>query len=64
MSDIKEIKKAEMSEIIDFYYKIEEYGHIFHLDPKLLDEPFKKIIKGHRSTTIMALIICISLYRI
>ena len=46
MADIKEIKKAEMSEIIDFYYKIEEYGHIFHLDPKLLDEPFKKIIEG------------------
>lgn len=41
-----EIKKVEMSEIIDFYYKIEEYGHIFHLDPKLLDEPFKKIIEG------------------
>ena len=36
MADIKEIKKAEMIEIIDFYYKIEEYGHIFHLDPKLL----------------------------
>lgn len=35
-----------MSEMIDFYYKIEEYGHIFHLDLKLLDEPFKKIIEG------------------
>lgn len=46
MSDIKEIKKAEMSEIIDFYYHIEDYGHIFHIDPKLLDEPFKKIIEG------------------
>ena len=46
MADIKEIKKAEMSEIIDFYYKIEDYGHIFHLNPKLLDEPFKKIIGG------------------
>ena len=46
MADIREIKKAEMSEIIDFYYKILEYGHIFHLDPKLLDEPFKKIIEG------------------
>lgn len=44
--DIMEIKKAEMIEIIDFYYKIEEYGHIFHLEPKLLDEPFKKIIEG------------------
>jgi hypothetical protein len=47
--DINEIKKAEMIEIIDFYYKIEEYGHIFHLDPKLLDEPFKKIIEGMKA---------------
>jgi hypothetical protein len=46
MADIKEIKKAEMQEIIDFYYGIEEYGHIFHLDPKLLDEPFRKILEG------------------
>jgi len=46
VADIKEIKKAEMNEISDFYYHIEEYGHIFHLDPKLLDEPFKKIIEG------------------
>lgn len=44
--DIKDIKKQEMQEIIDFYYHIEEYGHIFHLDPKLLDEPFKKIMDG------------------
>lgn len=35
-----------MQEIIDFYYKIDEYGHIFHLDPSLLDEPFKKILEG------------------
>ena len=46
MSDIKEIKSVEMGEIIDFYYDIEEYGHIFHLDEKLLDEPFKKIMEG------------------
>ena len=46
MSNIKEIKSTEMQEIIDFYYKIDEYGHIFHLDPKLLDEPFKKIMEG------------------
>jgi len=46
MSNIKEIKSIEMQEIIDFYYSIEEYGHIFHLDPKLLDEPFKKIMDG------------------
>lgn len=38
-----------MSEIIDFYYKIEEYGHIFHFDQKLLDEPFNKIIEGIKS---------------
>ena len=46
MSNIKEIKSIEMQEIIDFYYEIDEYGHIFHLDFKLLDEPFKKIIDG------------------
>lgn len=46
MSDIMKIKKNEMNEIIDFYYKIDEYGHIFHLDDKLLDEPFKKILEG------------------
>jgi len=46
MSDIKKIKSVEMQEIIDFYYGIEDFGHIFHLDPKLLDEPFKKIMEG------------------
>jgi hypothetical protein len=35
-----------MDEILDFYHGIEEYGHIFYLDPKLLDEPFKKILEG------------------
>jgi hypothetical protein len=44
--DINSIKKDEMQEIIDFYYFIKEYGHIFHLESKLLDEPFKKIIEG------------------
>lgn len=44
--DIKEIKKEEMSNILDFYYGIIEYGHIFHLDPKLLDKPFEKILEG------------------
>lgn len=44
--DIKKIKPDEMEEIIDFYYHIEDFGHIFHLDPKLLDEPFRKIIEG------------------
>jgi hypothetical protein len=44
--DIKELKSQEMQEIIDFYYHIEDYGHIFKLDPKRLDEPFKKIIES------------------
>jgi len=44
--DIKEIKKNEIIEIYDFLYGLEDYGHIFHLDPKLLDEPFNKILKG------------------
>jgi hypothetical protein len=44
--DIKELKPQEMEEIIDFYYHIEDYGHIFHLEPEKLDEPFKKIIEG------------------
>jgi len=46
MADIKEIKKYEMEEISDFLNKIEDYGHIFHMNPKLLDEPFKKIMEG------------------
>ena len=46
MSDIKEIKKEELQEIIDFYYSIEEYGHIFYDDKSILDAPFKKIIDG------------------
>lgn len=44
--DIKEIKSEEMTEIIDFWQHAEDYGHIFHFDPKLLDEPFRKIIEG------------------
>lgn len=46
MSDIKKLKANEMQEIIDFYYSIEDYGHIFELDPKLLDAPFAKIMEG------------------
>lgn len=44
--DIREIKKTEMQEIIDFQYHIEEYGHIYHYEAEKLDEPFKKIIEG------------------
>jgi len=44
--DIAEIKKVEIEEIYDFLNVLSEYGHIFHLDPKLLDEPFKKILEG------------------
>lgn len=44
--DIKVIKSEEMQEIIDFYYFIEEYGHIFYGDDSELTEPFKKIMDG------------------
>ena len=44
--DIKEIKKYEMGEIIDFYHHIEDYGHIFYDDSKILDSPFFKIMEG------------------
>ena len=44
--DIKDIKKEEMGDIIDFYYGIEEFGHIYHFPPERLDEPFKKIMEG------------------
>ncbi len=44
--EIKELKKNEMQEVIDFYYFIEDYGHIFYDDQKVLDEPFKQILDG------------------
>lgn len=44
--NIKDIKKNEMQEIIDFYYFIEDYGHIFYDEEKVLNEPFKKILDG------------------
>lgn len=46
MSDIKEIKAQEMSDIQDFCYSIEEYGHIYHYPADKLDEPFNKIMEG------------------
>jgi hypothetical protein len=46
MSDIKELKKDEMMEVIDFYSFIKDYGHIFYDDPVVLDKPFKKIMEG------------------
>jgi hypothetical protein len=46
MADIKELKKEEMQDIIDFWYHIQDYGHIFYDDPSILDAPFKKIIEG------------------
>lgn len=46
MADIKVLKKEEMQEIIDFWYFIEDYGHVFYDKPELLDSPFKKIIEG------------------
>ena len=44
--DIAILKKDEMQEVIDFCDEIREFGHIFYLDPKLLDEPFRKILEG------------------
>lgn len=50
MGDIKKIKSNEMQEIIDFYYFIEDYGHIFYGEEKELDESFKKnIIRNRRN---------------
>lgn len=46
MPHIKELRKNEMEEIIDFYHHIEEYGHIFYGDNQELEEPFKKIMEG------------------
>jgi hypothetical protein len=46
MPDIKNLRKEEMEEIIDFYYSIEEYGHIFYGDNTELEGPFKKIMEG------------------
>lgn len=46
MPNIKDLRKEEMQEIIDFYYQIEEYGHIFYGDNSELDRPFKKIMEG------------------
>ena len=43
MSDINELRKEEMEEIIDFYNFIAEFGHIFYGDNSELEEPFKKI---------------------
>ncbi len=44
--DIKKLKPQELQEIIDFFYYIEDYGHVFYLEPELLDKPFNKIIEG------------------
>jgi hypothetical protein len=46
MPNIKDIRKVEMQEIIDFYYHIEDYGHIFYGDNSELEPAFKKIMEG------------------
>jgi hypothetical protein len=46
MPNIKDIRKVEMQEIIDFYYHIEEYGHIFYGNNSELEPAFKKIMEG------------------
>ena len=47
MPNIKDIRKEEMQEIIDFYHDIEEYGHIFYGDNSELEPAFKKIMEGN-----------------
>lgn len=44
--NINEIKNTELNEMTDFINFIGDYGHIFYDDPKVLDEPFKKILEG------------------
>lgn len=44
--DIAKIKEYEMSEILDFWQNIQDYGHIFHYSVEKLDEPFNKIMEG------------------
>jgi hypothetical protein len=44
--DINIIKSQELKEIINFYYHVEDYGHIFHFESEKLDESFKKIMEG------------------
>lgn len=44
--DIKKLKSEEIQEIYDFLSGIEEYGHIYHYPPEMLDEPFKKILEA------------------
>lgn len=44
--DIAILKKDELQEIRNFCQLIEEYGHIFLMEPHLLDEPFNKILEG------------------
>lgn len=46
MPHIKELRKEEMQEIIDFYHDIEEYGHIFYGDNSELSSGFDKIMEG------------------
>lgn len=46
MSDIKEHKKEEYQLMLDFIDLLNDYGHIFHEDPQVLDEPFNKILTG------------------
>lgn len=46
MTHIKDLRKQEMDEIMDFYNHIEEYGHIFYGDNSELESGFEKIKEG------------------
>lgn len=44
--DIKQLKKQEISDIYDFLYGLEDYGHIYHYPVEKLNKPFEKIMEG------------------
>ena len=46
MPDINTLKKIELDEIIDFYYFIQDNGHIFYDNTETLNIPFGKILEG------------------
>jgi hypothetical protein len=46
MAHIKDLRKLEMDEIMDFYNHIEDYGHIFYGDNSELEPGFEKIKEG------------------
>lgn len=44
--DVFKLRGQEMMDIIDFYYFIEDYGHIFMGENEELEQGFKEINSG------------------